>query len=65
MPTDLDIWQAANVLVQNHGENAVQKVEKHLTAVIARGDEDGEATWRRVLAVIPQLLGTRPDGGVN
>ena len=65
MPTNLEIWQAANVLVQKHGDNAAREAEKHLAGVIARGDADGEAAWRGVLNVIRQLLATGPDGGVN
>ena len=62
---DLEIWQAANVLVQKHGDNATQEAEKHLAAVIARGDADGEAAWRSVLNVIPALLAMKPGDGLN
>ena len=62
MPTNLEIWQAANVLVQKHGDNATQEAEKHLAGVIARGDTDGEAAWRSVLNVIPALLAMKPGG---
>ena len=65
MPTNLDIWQAANILVRQHGDKATGEAHKHLAAVIARGDAEGEAVWRRVLETIPRLLAMKSDGEVN
>ena len=65
MPSNLEIWQVANLLVEKHGDLAFPEAGRHLSAVIARGDTTGEATWRSILNVIPALLAMKPGGEVN
>ncbi len=52
MPTDLEILQAAHILVKKHGDKAVEAAQRHLAAVVA--------VLRR-----SQSYATPPDGAVN
>ena len=58
MVADIDIWRSAKILLNNHGDDApVGAVE-----MVNRGDAEGLAVWKRIMAAIDELLDTRPSG---
>jgi hypothetical protein len=63
MVTDLDIYRTAQLLVRQHGADAAIHAAMRHDAVLERGDLDGAAVWKRVLAAIDVLLLKEgPDG---
>ncbi len=60
----LDIYRSANLLVKQHGDEAPIEAAMHADAMLERGDLDGLAVWKRILAVaIEVLVETRPGDG--
>jgi len=62
---EIDIWRSAALLLREHGDGAEREAERHMRAVIARTDAEGEAVWRRVLEAIATLRNTQPDAPTN
>ena len=55
MTSDLDIYRAAQVLIDQHGASARHEAVTRAFARLARGDRQGWAEWRRVIAAIEDL----------
>ena len=58
MIPDLDIYRSANLLVQQHGEDAPIHAAMHADAMLEKGDLDGYALWKWVLRAVEELQGT-------
>ena len=54
--TEIDIYRAANILIRDHGEDAVIEAALRVDKMMEEGDLDGRATWRRILTAIEKLL---------
>ena len=67
MSGDLDIYRAANELIKQHGEDAPIHAAMRADELLDAGDIDGQATWKRILAAVEDLLSKeRPrDATVN
>ncbi len=63
--SDLDIYRAAKLLVDKHGEKASIHAVMRADGRLAACDMDGRATWLRVLAAVKKLLVTKPEIGVS
>ncbi len=63
MTSDLDIYRSANLLVQQHGEDAPIHAAIRADAMLEAGDLDGLAVWKRVLKAVEELQGTEPKSG--
>jgi hypothetical protein len=53
--SDLDIWRAANLLINQHGESAAIVAALRADLMLARGDPDGERLWLRIKEAIDDL----------
>jgi hypothetical protein len=63
MPSDLDIYRSAKILLDQHGDDAeLRAAEKH-DAMLARGDVDGMRVWRRIMTAIGELRRGVPASG--
>ena len=63
MIPDLDIYRSANVLVKQHGEDALIQATMRADAMLEAGDLGGYAVWRRVVTAMGRLVESRaPDG---
>ncbi len=62
MTTDIDIYRAAKLYIDNHGDQAVVQAAMQADAQLAAGDMEGAAMWRRIIKAIEDLLATKPDG---
>ena len=60
MVTDLDIWRAANLVIEHHGSDAEFVACGRVDDMIEAGDAAGEATWKRILAAVRELQRTSP-----
>ncbi len=63
MIDDYDIWRAANLLVKRYGADAAIQAAQRADELLNRGDLDGGAIWRRILAAIEDLARTKPAEG--
>ncbi len=63
MIPDLDIYRAAQVLVKQHGEDAPFEAAMRADAMLASGDLDGYAVWKRILRAVGELQGKEPKSG--
>jgi hypothetical protein len=48
MISDLDIWRAANLLIQKHGANAELEAAKRADLMLDCDDDDGLVVWARI-----------------
>ena len=60
---DRDIWRAANLLIQKHGQDAVLHASQRADELLDRGDMDGSRVWQRIHEAVQQLLRERPGDG--
>ena len=65
MTTDLDIWRAAKLLMDRHGENATTEAMKRADALAAQGDAAGKVVWLRILEAVEELQSTEPTEPVH
>jgi hypothetical protein len=64
MISDLDIYRAANLLIERHGADAVIEAARRIDAMLDRGDPDGQLVWLRIKRAIAALQAPR-EGPVN
>ncbi len=57
---DFDVYRSANLLVKQHGDEAPIEAAMKADAMLEKGDLDGQRVWLRILAVVNELLDTRP-----
>ena len=60
MPNEIDIYRSANLLIQQHGEDAPIFAAQQADACLEAGDLDGKAPWMRVIGAIKELLTQQP-----
>ena len=64
MPSEIDIYRSAKLLVDQHGEDAPIFAAQQADKCLETGDVDGKAAWMRVIAAIKELTNTdAPAGG--
>jgi len=56
MIPDLDIYRSAQVLVKRHGADAPVHAAMRADNMIAKGDLEGYAVWKRILRAVEELL---------
>ncbi len=61
MIDDMDIWRAAKLLVDRHGDEAPIHAAMRADEMLAEGDVDGQRIWKRILSAIEELLRGRRD----
>lgn len=63
MISDRDIWASALLMVKRYGEDAGMEAANRSDELLAEGDVDGAATWRRIVTAIEQLQAGAPAKG--
>jgi hypothetical protein len=63
MIDDLDILRAANILIKRHGPAAALVAAQRADELLATGDLEGCAIWKRILAAVAALTRTTPADG--
>ncbi len=64
MISDLDIYRAANLLLERHGANAMVEAAKRIDTMLDRGDMDGRLLWLRIKRAI-EALQAPPSGSIH
>jgi hypothetical protein len=62
MISDLDIYRAAKLLIDQHGEDAPIRVAERADELLEVGDFEGAAIWRAILDAVEELQRGRLDG---
>jgi hypothetical protein len=57
-----DIFRAAKLLIDQHGEDAPLRAAQRADELLKDGDIDGSAVWGRILAAINELRRGRLEG---
>jgi hypothetical protein len=66
MIPDLDIYRAAKLLIDQHGEHASMRAAERADELLEAGDIDGAAIWRDIVAAIEEMQRERgPGDSVN
>ena len=52
MISDLDIYRAANLLIDRYGPDAMIEVARLMDLVLERSDRDGRLVWLRIREAI-------------
>ena len=60
---DIDIFQAAAVLIKEHGHAAQLQAIKRATKMLDAGDVDGYAVWKRIVDAIKDMQREAPREG--
>jgi len=60
---DIDIWRAAKLLVDRHGEDAGLEACQRADQALAAGDLAGLRVWKRVRDVVATLHRREPPAG--
>jgi hypothetical protein len=59
---DPDIFRAAKLLMDQHGEDAAIRAAQRADELLDEGDVDGAVVWRRILEAIEELQRGRREG---
>jgi hypothetical protein len=62
---EIDIWRAALLLLKRYGERALDESAARADELALAGDDDGAATWRRIMTAVTQLANKTPPGPVH
>ena len=65
MTDDIDIFRAAKLYIDRHGDQAVLQAAMRSDDLFDTGDMDGAATWRRIIAAIEVMQATEPNGSLH
>ncbi len=60
MPSEIDIYRSAKLLIDQLGEGALIFAAQQVDACWERGDLDGKAMWMGVIRAIKELLDQKP-----
>ena len=59
MIDDIGVYRAAEVLIDQYGNGAIDQAETRASDMLARGELDGLAVWEHILAAVRKLLPDR------
>jgi hypothetical protein len=62
---EIDIWRAAQLMLKRYGDQALKESAARATELTLAGDDDGAATWHRIMEAVTQLANTTPPGPVH
>ena len=65
MISDREIWQAAGAMVKRYGADAATGAKTRADELLAEGDAEGHAIWRRIMKAVEGLAAMAPGGRVN
>ncbi len=60
-----DIWAAALLLIDRHGNNAALRAIKRVNELLESDDIDGAAVWLRIVTVIRQIETSEAAGPIH
>lgn len=65
MVEEIDIYRSAQVLIRQRGEDAPIVAALVMDQMLAKGDLEGLAVWKRIVSAVDELLAREGrDGGL-
>jgi hypothetical protein len=61
---DLDIYRAANLLIDRHGGDALIEAARMIDRMLDLGDPEGRQVWKRIKGAI-EALQAPPSGAAH
>lgn len=58
---EIDIWRAAKLMLDQHGQDAQLEAVEKATLMVERGDLAGQRVWLRIFEAIGELQGVQPN----
>jgi hypothetical protein len=52
-------------MLKRYGDNALEESAVRVNELALAGDDEGAATWRRIMAAVEQLANKTPPGPVH
>lgn len=65
MIVERDVWQAAKLLIDQHGKEAPIHAARRADEMLDADDLEGQAVWKAILKAAIELLSTEPDRTVH
>ena len=65
MTSNIDIYQTANELIKQHGDDAPIHAAMRADELLEAGDLNGQAVWERVVGAVEELLSKEPTEGAK
>lgn len=65
MTTNIDIYRAAKLYIDQHGDQAALQAAMQADALLEKGDMEGSATWRKIIAAIEVMQATEPGEAMH
>ncbi len=62
MPSQIDIYRSAKLLIDQHGKDAARHAANRADALLDAGDMEGRRAWLSILEAIEELRRTRLRG---
>jgi hypothetical protein len=62
---EIDIWRAAQLMLKRYRDKALEETAARADELSLTGDDDGAATWRRIMAAVAELANTTPPGPLH
>ena len=56
MTSDLDIFRSAQAIIKRHGDGATMHTAQRADEMLAAGDIEGQAIWKRIFRAVKELL---------
>ena len=63
MTSKLDVYRSAKLFIDQHGDEAAIQAAYQADAMLDKGDLDGAAVWRRIVAAINEIQRAEPAVG--
>ena len=64
MIPEIDIWRAAQLILRRYGDKVLEESAARADELVATGDDNGAAVWRRIMDTVTQLSNRTPPGRV-
>ena len=65
MTDDIDIYRAAKLYINQHGDQAALQAAMRSDAFLAAGDIEGSRMWRKITQAIEVMQATEPGGAMH
>jgi hypothetical protein len=60
MIPDIDIWRCAQLMINNHGEEAAMEAAAMADEFLSEGNIDAQRVWMRIAKAIDELQTVKP-----
>jgi hypothetical protein len=60
MISDIDIWRCAQLMINNHGEEAAMEAATMADEFLSKGNIEAQRVWMRIAKAIDELQMVQP-----